>query len=185
MIWRLVVLGGVCVLLLRAEARSRGGRTVTFHRTQQDGSQGQARARARRDITSSSSGTPRPSHGPPFTSCRTPLTPAEHKVLDANTHEVRFCLWVVWHCSEAEKSLVPRQAQSPSKKSHSYVFYLTWKMNFWTQINLFPGQEVIFFLLYLLFLHCGIMTPNMNLSMILIPNDICTNWCSSYNFLII
>lgn len=124
MIWRLVVLGGVYVLLLSAEARSRGGRTVTFHRTQQDDSRGQARARARRHITSSSSGTPRPSHGPPFTSCRTPLTPAEHKVLDANTHEVR-CVQVVWHCSEAGKGLVTRQEQRPSDKSHSYVFYLT------------------------------------------------------------
>ncbi|XP_070784976.1 sortilin [Enoplosus armatus] len=90
MIWRLVVLGGVYVLLLGAEGRSRGGRTVTFRRTQQDDSlQSQARARPRRDI-SSSSGPPRPSHGPPFTPCRTPLTPAEHKVLDDNTHETGF-----------------------------------------------------------------------------------------------
>lgn len=85
MIWRLVVLGGVYVLLLGAEGRGRGGRTVTFHRTQQDESLGQARTRPRRDISDSH----RPSHGPPFTSCRIPLTPAEHKVLDDNTHEVR------------------------------------------------------------------------------------------------
>lgn len=85
MIWRLVVLGGVYVLLLGAEGRGRGGRTVTFHRTQQDESLGQARTRPRRDI----SGSYRPSHGPPFTSCRIPLTPDEHKVLDDNTHEVR------------------------------------------------------------------------------------------------
>ncbi|XP_078137726.1 sortilin [Sander vitreus] len=89
MIWRLVVLGGVCVLLLGAEGSSRGGGTVTFHRPQPDESQGQARARPRRDM-SSSSGNPRPFHGPPFTSCRTPLTPVEHKVLDDNTYETGF-----------------------------------------------------------------------------------------------
>ncbi|KAK1906961.1 Sortilin [Dissostichus eleginoides] len=89
MIWRLVVLGGVYVLFLGAEGSSRGGRTVTFSRTQQDESQGQGRARQRRD-TSSSSGTPRPFHGPPFTSCRTPLTPDEHRVLDDNTQETGF-----------------------------------------------------------------------------------------------
>ncbi|TMS03097.1 Sortilin [Larimichthys crocea] len=88
MIWRLVVLVGV-YLLLGAEGRTRDGRTVTFHRTQQDESQGQGRARPRRDI-SGSSGTLRPSHGPPFTSCRIPLTPTEHKVLDDNTHETGF-----------------------------------------------------------------------------------------------
>ncbi|XP_031714653.1 sortilin isoform X2 [Anarrhichthys ocellatus] len=86
MIWRLLVLH---VLLLGAESSSRGGRTVTFHRTQQDDNQGQARARPRRD-TSGSSGTTRPVHGPPFTACRTPLTPVEHKVLDDNTHETGF-----------------------------------------------------------------------------------------------
>ncbi|KAE8281368.1 Sortilin 100 kDa NT receptor Glycoprotein 95 [Larimichthys crocea] len=90
MIWRLVVLVGV-YLLLGAEGRTRDGRTVTFHRTQQDESQGQGRARPRRDI-SGSSGTLRPSHGPPFTSCRIPLTPTEHKVLDDNTHEVVLVL---------------------------------------------------------------------------------------------
>ncbi|KAK5876499.1 hypothetical protein CesoFtcFv8_025848 [Champsocephalus esox] len=89
MIWRLVVLGGVYVLFLGAEGSSRGGRTVTFSRTQQDESQGQGRARQRRG-TSSSSGTPRPFHGPPFTSCRTPLTPDEHRVLDDNTQETGF-----------------------------------------------------------------------------------------------
>uniref|UniRef100_A0A8C2XQD9 Si:dkey-159a18.1 n=2 Tax=Cyclopterus lumpus TaxID=8103 RepID=A0A8C2XQD9_CYCLU len=80
MIWRLVVL--LHVLLLGAESSSRGGRTVTFHRTQQDDSRDRARARPRRDT--------RPFHGPPFTSCRTPLTPVEHKVLDDNTHETGF-----------------------------------------------------------------------------------------------
>ncbi|XP_056281267.1 sortilin isoform X1 [Pseudoliparis swirei] len=80
MIWRLVVL--LHVLLLGAESSNRGGRTVTFHRTQQDDSQDRARARTRRET--------RPFHGPPFTSCRTPLTPVEHKVLDDNTHETGF-----------------------------------------------------------------------------------------------
>ncbi|XP_018541153.1 sortilin [Lates calcarifer] len=89
MIWRLVVLGGVCVCLLAAEGKSRGGRTVTFRRTQRDESQGQVRARPRRE-TSGSSGTSKLSHGPAFTSCRLPLTPTEHKVLDDNTHETGF-----------------------------------------------------------------------------------------------
>ncbi|TNN58404.1 Sortilin [Liparis tanakae] len=78
MIWRLVVL--LHVLLLGAGSSSRGGRTVTFHRPQQDDSQD--RGRTRRET--------RPFHGPPFTSCRTPLTPVEHKVLDDNTHETGF-----------------------------------------------------------------------------------------------
>lgn len=90
MIWRLVVLWGLCVLLLEAEASRRSrGETVTFHRTQQDGSPGQVRSRSRRD-TSSSPGSSQPPHGPPFTSCRLPLTPEEHKVLDDNTHETGF-----------------------------------------------------------------------------------------------
>ncbi|KAM7378309.1 hypothetical protein PAMA_013283 [Pampus argenteus] len=89
MIWRLVVLSGVCVLLHCAEARgedgrSRGGRTVTFRRTQQDESQGQVRTRSRRDATF------KPSQGPPFKSCRHPLTPAEHQVLGDNTRETGF-----------------------------------------------------------------------------------------------
>lgn len=79
-----MVLGGVCLLILGAEGRSHGRRTVTFHR---DESQDHMRARPRRD-TSSSSGTSKPAYGLPFTSCRAPLTPAEHKVLDDNTHEV-------------------------------------------------------------------------------------------------
>ncbi|KAG7497826.1 sortilin-like [Solea senegalensis] len=100
MIWRLVVLGVVCVCLVAAgEARRRGGRTVTFHRTQQQAeSRGQVRTRPRRDTnsqtsssSSSSSGASRLiSHGPPFTSCRLTLTPAEHRVLDDNTHETGF-----------------------------------------------------------------------------------------------
>ncbi|XP_022045853.1 sortilin [Acanthochromis polyacanthus] len=87
--WRLVVLGGLCVLLLGAESRNSGGRSVTFRRTQQDEIRSQVRARHTRD-TSSSSGISNPSHGPPFTSCQLPLTPAEHKVLDDNTHETGF-----------------------------------------------------------------------------------------------
>ncbi|XP_038595269.1 sortilin isoform X1 [Micropterus salmoides] len=83
MICKLVVVVGVYVLLQGAEGTSRGGRTVTFHRTQQDDSQGQARPRRE-------SSPPKPIHSPTFTSCRTPLTPAEHKVLDDNTHETGF-----------------------------------------------------------------------------------------------
>ncbi|KAM3588006.1 uncharacterized protein V6R79_018989 [Siganus canaliculatus] len=91
MIWRLLILVvELCVLLRCSEGSSHGGRTVTFHRTQQDdGIQGQAHTRSRRD-TSGSSGTQRPPHGPPFDSCGIPLTPAEHKVLDDNTHETGF-----------------------------------------------------------------------------------------------
>ncbi|XP_069021056.1 sortilin [Embiotoca jacksoni] len=89
MTWTLVVLGGVCVLLLGAEGRSRGRGTVTFRRSQQDESQERERARPRRD-TSGSSGISSPSHGPPFTPCRLPLTPAQHEVLDDNTHETGF-----------------------------------------------------------------------------------------------
>lgn len=93
MIWSVAVLGWVYVLLLGAEGSSRGGRTATFHRPQRDGSRGQARARPGRDV-SGSSGGPRPRHGLAFTSCRTPLTTAEHDVLDDNTHEVRCLSWV-------------------------------------------------------------------------------------------
>ncbi|XP_022605011.1 sortilin-like [Seriola dumerili] len=89
MIWRLVVLGGVWVCLLGAEGRGHGGRTVTFHRTQQDESQGKVRTRTRREA-SSSSGTAKLSHGPSFSACRLHLTPAEHEVLDDNTHETGF-----------------------------------------------------------------------------------------------
>nr|XP_020455218.1 sortilin-like [Monopterus albus] len=81
MVWRLVVLFGMCALLTGAEGRSLWGRTVTFHRTQQD--EIQARVRPRRGT----SGTSKPA---PFTSCRLPLTPAENKVLDDNTHETGF-----------------------------------------------------------------------------------------------
>ncbi|XP_068163116.1 sortilin isoform X2 [Antennarius striatus] len=75
----------LCVLLLSAEGEGRG-RMLSFRRTQQDESRGQARSRPRRDA----SGALRSSYGPPFTSCRVPLTPAEHKVLDDNTHETGF-----------------------------------------------------------------------------------------------
>lgn len=85
MIWRLVVLGGVYILLLGAEGRGHGGRTVTFHRAKLDESLDQVRTRPRRDISASH----KPSHGPPFDSCRIPLTPTEHDVLGDNTHEVR------------------------------------------------------------------------------------------------
>lgn len=87
MIWRLVVLGGVWVCLLpgSSEGGGRGARTVTFHRTQQDESQiqSQVRTRARREASGSS-------HGLPFTACRLPLTPNEHRILDKNTYEVRW-----------------------------------------------------------------------------------------------
>lgn len=86
MIWRLVILGGVYVLLLHG-GEGKGGRTVTFRLPQQGESRGQLRARLGRDI----SGSHKPSHGPPFTPCRVVLTPTEHEVLDDNTREVR-CL---------------------------------------------------------------------------------------------
>lgn len=71
MIWTLVILGAACALLQAAS----GNRTVAFRRPRRE--------------TGGPSGVPRPPHGPPFTSCRIPLTPEEHKVLDDNTHEVR------------------------------------------------------------------------------------------------
>lgn len=85
MFWKLAVLCGACVLLL---LRAEGVRTVTFRRTHPGEERGQGRARSSRDI----SGDQRPPRGPPFVSCRTPLTPTEHRVLDDNTHEVG-CLW--------------------------------------------------------------------------------------------
>ncbi|XP_029901713.1 sortilin [Myripristis murdjan] len=92
MIWRLVVVGGVCVLFLGAGGQGRDDRnlrrTLTFHRTQQDESQHQVRTRPRRDTSTAS--TSKASHGPHFTSCRLPLTPAEHRVLDVSTHETGF-----------------------------------------------------------------------------------------------
>lgn len=81
MFWKLAVLCGVCVLLLQ---RAEGVRTVTFRRTHPEEKRSQMGARMSRDI----SGAQRPPRGPPFISCRTPLTPTEHKVLDDNTHEV-------------------------------------------------------------------------------------------------
>ncbi|XP_071358307.1 sortilin [Trachinotus anak] len=89
MIWRLVVLGlwvWVWVSPVGAEGRGRGGRTVAFHRAQQDESRGQVRGRPRRDT----SGSSKLSHGHPFSACRLPLTTAEHGVLDDNTHETGF-----------------------------------------------------------------------------------------------
>ncbi|XP_030576200.1 sortilin [Archocentrus centrarchus] len=91
MIWGLRVLFGVSVLLLGAECRIHGGKTLIFHRAQQDESRGQVLPRSRRD-THSFPGVSKPSHGPPFTFCRLPLTPAEHEVLDDNTHEVVLVL---------------------------------------------------------------------------------------------
>lgn len=89
MFWKLAVLCGVCVLLQRAE----GERTVTFRRTQPGEKRNQVRARLSRDI----SGDQRPPRGPPFISCRTPLTPTEHRVLDDNTHEVRCSVTITDH----------------------------------------------------------------------------------------
>ncbi|XP_053270852.1 sortilin [Pleuronectes platessa] len=86
MLWSLVVLCGACVCLVAAEGRGSAGRTATLPRPQLDGSRGQVRARPRRE----GSGASKLSHGPVFTSCRLPLTPAEHKVLDDNTHETGF-----------------------------------------------------------------------------------------------
>lgn len=92
MFWKLAVLCGVCVLLLqRAEGASRGGRSVTFRRTQPGEKRSQVRARPSRDV----SGDQRPLRGPPFTSCRIPLTPTEHTVLDDNTHEVRCSVTII------------------------------------------------------------------------------------------
>nr|XP_004548363.2 sortilin [Maylandia zebra] len=90
MIWRhLMLLGVSVVLLMRVECRIKEGKTLTFRRTQHSESQDQMRRRPRRDA-SSSPGLSKPSHGPPFTSCRLLLTPAEHEVLDDNTHETGF-----------------------------------------------------------------------------------------------
>ncbi|XP_076015011.1 sortilin [Genypterus blacodes] len=89
MIWRFAFLGWLCVLL-SVSARARGadgrspGRTVTFNRDES-----QVRTRPRRD-TGGTNGAPKTTHGPPFTSCRLPLTPAEHRILDDNTHETGF-----------------------------------------------------------------------------------------------
>lgn len=93
-----VVLGWVFLLFVGAVSSDHAGRMGTFHRTQQDGSRSQTRARPRRD-GSGFSGTHRPVPGPPFTPCRVPLTPAEHKTLDDNTHEVR-CGLIRSLCSE-------------------------------------------------------------------------------------
>lgn len=98
MIWRhLVLLGVSVVLLMRVECRIKEGKTLTFRRTQHSESQGQMRRRPRRDA-SSSPDTSKPLHGPPFTSCRLLLTPAEHEVLDDNTHEVSCSLVNIGRC---------------------------------------------------------------------------------------
>ncbi|CAG5927509.1 unnamed protein product [Menidia menidia] len=90
MIWSLLVLCGMCVLptfLLGAASSSRLGKSVAFHRTWW--SRGRGRTRPSRD-TSGASGPSSLPHGPAFSSCRIPLTPAEHRVLDDNTHETGF-----------------------------------------------------------------------------------------------
>lgn len=73
--WRCALLGGMCLLSLGAAGgRSHGKRTATGEvhgRTL-------AGAQAKRSLADSL----------PFTSCRDPLTAAEHDVLDDNTHEV-------------------------------------------------------------------------------------------------
>lgn len=91
--WKTGVFLGACVLLLclhlGAESRSSWGKSMTFHR-----SRGEVRPRRE---SSSSSDTWKPSHGPAFNSCRIPLTTAEHKVLDDNTHEVNWIMCVKSH----------------------------------------------------------------------------------------
>ncbi|XP_024860725.1 sortilin isoform X2 [Kryptolebias marmoratus] len=86
MVWRTGVPAAGCALLLclllGAGSSSRWGKSVTFQRAR-------GKERPRRE-TSSSSDTWKPSYGPTFTPCRIPLTPAEHKVLDDNTHETGF-----------------------------------------------------------------------------------------------
>ncbi|XP_068611668.1 sortilin [Brachionichthys hirsutus] len=82
---RFELLLGVCALLLLAAEGGSRGRTLSFRRTpQQDDRRG--RSRPRRDA----SGSLTAPGGPPLTSCRIPLTLAEHKVLDDNTHETGF-----------------------------------------------------------------------------------------------
>ncbi|XP_034019374.1 sortilin [Thalassophryne amazonica] len=81
---RLLVLSGMCALLLCATVRTRDcGRTQTFHRRNQEESRDHRRTRPKRD-------TSKASHGPPFTSCPLPLSPAEQQLLDDNTHETGF-----------------------------------------------------------------------------------------------
>lgn len=89
MFWKTGLLVVGCVLLpfclLGAESSGRWGKSVTFHRTR-------GKRRPERE-TSSSSNTGNSSQGHAFTSCRIPLAPAEHEVLDDNTHEVRW-VWL-------------------------------------------------------------------------------------------
>lgn len=89
MFWKTGVLIVGCALLpfclLGAESSGRWGKSVTFHRTR-------GKRRPERE-TSSSSNTGNSSQGHAFTSCRIPLTTAEHEVLDDNTHEVRW-VWL-------------------------------------------------------------------------------------------
>lgn len=92
MVWTLLLLFcGLSVCLA-------SDRTVTFHRTRRDVNQNlrQELARSRRESSapSVSSSSFRLSHGPPFTSCPLPLSPAEHRVLDDNTHEVTLCVYI-------------------------------------------------------------------------------------------
>lgn len=110
MFWKLAVLCGVCVLLLQ---RAEGVRTVTFRRTPPGEKRSQVRARLSRDV----SGNQRPPRGPPFISCRTPLTPTEHRVLDDNTHEVGCSVTITDDREEKKKKrLVYAQL-------HEYFFF--------------------------------------------------------------
>lgn len=92
MIWRLLVIWGLCFLFVEVNgvARGRGssrGSTLTLRRSPLDEKMGQMRARPRRDSTSSST---KASQEHPFTTCRLSLSSAEHTVLDDNTHETGF-----------------------------------------------------------------------------------------------
>ncbi|KAK6290937.1 hypothetical protein J4Q44_G00386640, partial [Coregonus suidteri] len=85
MTWRLLVLGGACLLLLGVGGQckeQRNRRTVSFHRTQQFANHRKVLSRPERDTIVSPS--------PTFTACKLRLTPLEHRVLDQNTHETGF-----------------------------------------------------------------------------------------------
>ncbi|XP_055367439.1 sortilin isoform X2 [Betta splendens] len=81
--WRVALLGGLCLLSVGTGSRSHGKRTATVPATRQDERQGRARAPDARAAS-------RPARALPFASCRDPLSSAEHDVLDDNTHETGF-----------------------------------------------------------------------------------------------
>ncbi|XP_061768162.1 sortilin isoform X2 [Nerophis ophidion] len=83
MVWRRVVVLG-CLLLLQCGAGSRMARPPPST-THGGGRLDAARSHVRRDA-----GASRPAGGASFDSCRVNLTPAEHEVLDDNTHETGF-----------------------------------------------------------------------------------------------